>query len=473
MHSCSSDDAQMLDYSSFFQMKTARSIGVKTDAPCASGYPGEYVLDVIASRPDAVNEVNRIADRCEFLNGEGMIRLQVEGRIICPIDVAGTLQRISGVSVTERSRDAAAFFMCDTPRADRTLGLLDETGHLSQNFYQHWRPFADILARIELVVRRSAGVATLQSLSPPTHENRTLKAVRIQGPGYTAGLPRLVLNFHLHAREWITSMVGTYIVEQIIKRAVEEPAWLTQTEIVMIPVSNPDGFVFSQESDWRFWRKNRRVSPGTTCIGVDLNRNFAKEWNGSSSTSTDPCSDEYVGPFAHSEPETQAIASVLDESPTTVHLDVHSYSELVVGPWSYTNNNHSRRTEADDLGTRMVRAIEASSQHAYLYGTGDMHGALYTASGTAQDYSSAHGALGYTYELRPSAGEGHGAFSGFSPPASVILPTAREALAGVYVAIAWAKEHERQSPASVPMPAPAPSPRMLMPTPAPTPTPAP
>jgi len=457
LQSCLPNKVQILEYEhiSLLQKMRSQSAGVKADRSCASGYSGEYVLDINAFRPDAVDEVNRIAGRCEILDESGMIRLQVEGRVVCPVDVVSTLHTLSGVSVTVRSHDAATFFVCDEPHADRTFGLLDETGHLSQTFYEDWRPLQDMLARIEEVVRRSGGVATLQSLSPPTYEHRILKAVRIRGSGYIAGLPRLVLNCQLHAREWITSMVGTYVVEQIVEKAVEEPTWLARTEIVVIPVSNPDGFAYSQGGH-RLWRKNRRVNPGTDCVGVDLNRNFAKDWNGSASTSTDPCSNVYVGPSVNSEPETQAIASVLTESPTTVHLDIHSYSQLVIGPWGYTNANHSRKDEADRLGKRMVRAIEASSQHVYLYGTGDVHGALYTASGIAQDYSSAHGALGYTYELWPPDEVG----GGFLPPASSILPTAKETLAGIYAAVDWAKQHEGLSPASAPMPTPAPSPPM-------------
>ena len=44
-------------------------------------------------------------------------------------------------------------------------------------------------------------------------------------------------------------------------------------------VHNPDGYVYSHTSE-RFWRKNRGINAGTSCVGVDLNRNFEEKWGG-------------------------------------------------------------------------------------------------------------------------------------------------------------------------------------------------
>ena len=61
------------------------------------------------------------------------------------------------------------------------------------------------------------------------------------------------------------------------------------------------------------WRKNRRDNPGTTCDGVDLNRNADIVWGvAQGQTSCSPCADVYCGPSAFSEPETRNVKHVLD-----------------------------------------------------------------------------------------------------------------------------------------------------------------
>ena len=64
---------------------------------------------------------------------------------------------------------------------------------------------------------------------------------------------------------------------------------LNEFDFFIIPVSNPDGYEFSRNSQ-RFWRKNR--SGSGACKGVDLNRNWGQEWGGQGSSGR-RCSDTY------------------------------------------------------------------------------------------------------------------------------------------------------------------------------------
>merc|ERR1712079_463706 len=84
---------------------------------------------------------------------------------------------------------------------------------------------------------------------------------------------------------------------------------------------------------------------------------------------------------------------------------------------------------------------------------------LYAASGGTNDFADKLGALGLCFELRPSSG----GFGGFSPPASDILPGARESYAGIIAAIDYAKGYEPPAPTPFPSLTPAPTP---FPTPA-------
>ena len=86
-------------------------------------------------------------------------------------------------------------------------------------------------------------------------------------------------------------------------------------ELWFVLVANPDGYDFTF-SDERLWRKNLREQNGQPGIqegdGVDPNRNFPNRWNyDDEGSSTSLFSETYRGPGAASEPETQAMNSLL------------------------------------------------------------------------------------------------------------------------------------------------------------------
>lgn len=123
-----------------------------------------------------------------------------------------------------------------------------------------------------------------------------------------------------HAREWISTttamnllrhMIEDYDSDQDVKHLVDTYDWF------FVPVVNPDGYAHTwivPESfsyggfEGRLWRKNRRINKGSKCIGVDLARNNDNFW---ARRNPDPCSEEYEGPYAASEPENRAIQKEL------------------------------------------------------------------------------------------------------------------------------------------------------------------
>ena len=56
---------------------------------------------------------------------------------------------------------------------------------------------------------------------------------------------------------------------------------------IILPCLNPDGYRYSYTSE-RYWRKNRNTNGGSSCKGVDLNRNYDIQWGlfGTSNDST-------------------------------------------------------------------------------------------------------------------------------------------------------------------------------------------
>ena len=122
-------------------------------------------------------------------------------------------------------------------------------------------------------------------------------------------------------------------------------------ELNLLVMANPDGRAFTQAAAANImWRKNRRPArPGSTCMGVDLNRNhdiawdFERYYNDAGdiavSASKDPCDPQvYIGPSAASEPESRNIARLLRERRIEYYVDVHSFSRKILFPWGMDDN---------------------------------------------------------------------------------------------------------------------------------------
>jgi len=114
--------------------------------------------------------------------------------------------------------------------------------------------------------------------------------------------------------------------------------WLVEAlELIVVPMLNPDGREWVETTD-QMWRKNR--SPGATCRGVDINRNYDFLFTSGLGTSANPCDYQiYRGPSANSEPEVRAIRDLIDNRPNIRGiLDVHSFSGLILYPWGDDQN---------------------------------------------------------------------------------------------------------------------------------------
>ncbi|MFQ5807469.1 MAG: M14 family metallopeptidase, partial [Phycisphaerae bacterium] len=112
-------------------------------------------------------------------------------------------------------------------------------------------------------------------------EGRTIYAVTVTSPVGGPDKPALCFNGCQHAREWITPMTVMYIVDQLVRTYDSDPEvqmMLDKLTFYIVPVTNPDGYVYSWNTD-RMWRKNRRNNGGGS-YGVDLNRTWSVGWGG-------------------------------------------------------------------------------------------------------------------------------------------------------------------------------------------------
>ncbi|MGE0551502.1 MAG: M14 metallopeptidase family protein [Kofleriaceae bacterium] len=286
----------------------------------------------------------------------------------------------------------------------------------SSEWFSDYRDLVELNAYLERLVDRHSGLATKRRLGASV-EGRSIEAIEI-GRG---GEHKIVLNGGQHAREWVSVMVPMCIADRMLAahdRDLRVRRILDTVTFVIVPVVNPDGYVHTWTVD-RYWRKNRRGG-----YGVDLNRNYDFGWGGAGS-SPDRSSPNYRGEHPSSEPETQAMRSLFERERIAAHIDFHSYSQVIVYPWSFQRAEPADSAAFEAIASRMSAALQARHGQPYAIRPGSK--LKVGAGGTLGDWAyGATGALSFLLELRPANGPG-----GFVLPPEQIVPTCEESLAAV------------------------------------------
>jgi carboxypeptidase T len=222
----------------------------------------------------------------------------------------------------------------------------------------------------------------------------------------------LFLGCH-HAREWISVevpfLLGKYLAENYatdpdVRRLVDS------AEIWIVPLVNPDGLEYTIHV-YRYWRKNRRDLGGGQ-FGVDINRNYGYQWGVDNvGSSGNAASDIYRGPTAFSEPETRAIRDLFLRKNFSSVLSYHSFSQVIVYPWGYTQQPTEKDALFREMSAEMARRITAVDGRVYTYGQSDSP-IMYPTNGDLTDWTYAtSGVPSFTIELTPVDELGGGFFN--------------------------------------------------------------
>ena len=219
-----------------------------------------------------------------------------------------------------------------------------------------------------------------------------------------------------HAREPQSMASLMYFMYWILENYGTDPEatyLINNREIFIVPVVNPDGYVYNQTTNPNgggSWRKNRRNN-GSGCYGVDLNRNYPYGWGVNSGSSNDPCSETYRGASAGSEPEAQAVINFLQQIRPKISFSYHSVAGRYLNPYGYNDSAVKYEVYSEF-------SSDFSSKNNYTYGTVNEMLSYYS-SGTTRDYLHSIGSYCWTPEV--------GGVS-FWPAQSVIIPVASENL---------------------------------------------
>jgi Ca2+-binding RTX toxin-like protein len=231
--------------------------------------------------------------------------------------------------------------------------------------------------------------------------------------------PVLFVQGAIHAREYVTTEIATRFAEKLVAGYGVDPesTWLLDNvDIRVVPIVNPDGRKFAEQG--YSWRKNTNPGEGEESVefplyGVDLNRNYASKWGEiEGGASTDPADLTYQGSDPFSEPESQALRDYLlqtfpDQKPedefapapndaTGVYLDLHSFGNLVLYPFGWTNEPAPNREGLRNLGLKFGYFTGVDGE---AYDVQQAIG-LYPTSGTTEDWVyTTLGTAAYTIEF--------------------------------------------------------------------------
>ncbi|XP_071661691.1 carboxypeptidase B2 isoform X2 [Patagioenas fasciata] len=233
----------------------------------------------------------------------------------------------------------------------------------------------------------------------------------------------------IHAREWISPAFCLWFIGHGIHVRERDQTMTTLLEhfdFYVMPVMNVDGYEYTwSHPSNRLWRKSRSSHGNSKCIGTDMNRNFDARWCGEGASPYE-CHEIYCGPYPESEPEVKAVARFIRDHKDAIkaYITMHSYSQMVLFPYSYTMEKSKDHDELESLAKKAAKAIKRTTKKTYRLGPGAQ--TIYLAPGGSDDWAYDLGIkYSFTIELRDT-----GTY-GFLLPPQEIKPTCLEALSAV------------------------------------------
>jgi len=283
--------------------------------------------------------------------------------------------------------------------------LIEDIEEFSQSMSDSYHTLDEIEQIINDIVINYPDIVDLKSIGK-TYEGRDIWCLEItDNPGEDEDEPGVLFTGLHHAREWPTIEICLNIAQQLTSNyGIDENITdiVNNRRLWIVPCVNPDGYYFdhdqNQGSLW--WRKNRHYFPEYDTYGVDLNRNYGGSCNGdplgmwgsigAASVSLSPESDLYCGPFEMSELESNSIKNYIIENDICAIITWHTYSELVLWPWSYSEDKVTPDDEyMSFVGTEIASRI--TNQNGEETYTPTQGSGLYPTTGDTTDWTYSYG----------------------------------------------------------------------------------
>jgi len=339
-----------------------------------------------------------------------------------------------GLNVTDGTDDHLKHFKWFQEHYDEQVCTKSpqECAYGADPFYQRYQTLEAVSQYVQKIQSQFPNLITSKTWGRST-QGREQTGVVVTGN--KGGAKQVVFYFcGEHAREWLPVMFCVWMAENLATgygtdQQVTE--FMDKFEFHILPVMNPDGYVYAFTTN-NMWRKSRKANSGTTCVGTDLNRNYAFRW-GTGGSSRDPCSETYMGVAPWDNPEVKNLENYAMNTPNlAVQTDVHAYGRMWMHPWGYSTALCPDDALMTGAGRATVAAIRAV--HGQVFAEGSIANVIYIASGSSCDFFYGTGGVVYAYapEVRGTS---------FQPPASNIIPSNEELWAGMLAQVEYVATH--------------------------------
>ena len=337
-----------------------------------------------------------------------------------------------------------------------TLAPTPSRGHDTNLFFQNYQPLSVMYPWLRFLASFFSTHVTLVKIGV-SYQGRDILGLRVGvHPTNNDDLdpPKrktVLITGGVRAREWITTSTVNYVAWSLITSYGKTPSiskLLEEFDFVFVPTVNPDGYVYTWETD-RLWRKNRQQTSVRFCPGVDIDRSFGFQWDGASTTAGNPCSESFAGETPFEAVESAMLAAWArneteqNNATLVAFVDLHSYSQQILYPYSYSCSATPPNTEdLEELALGLEKAIRLRSgltyetmqacHGNYMAGTGGEGVStslprMEAGGGSALDWFRHELRVKYAYQIKL---RDQGTY-GFLLPKENIVPTGREVLDAV------------------------------------------
>ncbi|MBW8739022.1 MAG: zinc carboxypeptidase [Streptomyces turgidiscabies] len=284
--------------------------------------------------------------------------------------------------------------------------------------------YAEMTAEINSIVAANPSIAS-QRVIGTSYSGRNIVAIKLSdNVGTDEAEPEVLFTHHQHAREHLTVEMALYLLRNLTSTYATDArvkAMIDSREIWIIPDLNPDGGEYDiATGSYRSWRKNRQPNSGSSNVGTDLNRNWNYRWGCCGGSSGSTSSETYRGRSAESAPEVKVVADFVrgrvvgGVQQIKTGIDFHTYSELVLWPFGFTNDNTTTGMTQDDRDAFATVGGKMAASNGY---TPEQSSDLYITDGSIDDYLwGSQKIFSFTFEMYPSSSSS----GGFYPPDEVI-----------------------------------------------------
>jgi hypothetical protein len=310
--------------------------------------------------------------------------------------------------------------------------------------YEGYHTYAEMAAEIDAAVAAHPGIIRKFSIGR-SYEGREIWAVKISDRvSKDEGEPEILFEAASHAREHLSVEMALYAIRLLTDNYAATPGTdlqrrvssiVNSREIFIVPMVNVDGAEYDiAGGTFRSWRKNRQPIPGSTNIGIDLNRNWGYKWGCCGGSSGTPSRITYRGPEPWFAPEVRALRDFVNgrviggRQQIREAISWHTYGEWVLWPYGYTAADLPASMTRDDLAALRAIGLQMADSNGY---TAQQLSELYILDGGSSDWLyHQHRIMAYTIEMYPPDPSKLGDF--YPPDSTISAQTERNRQAVLY-----------------------------------------